>query len=321
MAIYRSIHTSFWSDLFVTELTPEQKFFFIYLLTNEKTRQCGIYEIGKRQISFDTGYNIDTINKLISFFQESGKIKFSETTSEIAIFNWAKYNSSNSPKVEACIAKELKTVKNKVLIEYVYGIDTRSQEKEVKKEKEKEVKTSTIEKKIDGEEFFENDIIEVLEENEDETFSQTETSLKKEKDSAQKEKSFEHAEFIEVYDKFFKELTGLPPKIDSSDGKAIKEIIPHCKRIAKDGHTAIEIWETILTVSNWHKLDNFSQGQTKLSQINSRFNNIVSQIKSHSQPQRPRNTQITDRIQLATEINLKRIEDGITYNPLAGVFK
>jgi len=137
MASYRHIHTNFWSDSFVIDLTPEQKYFYLYLLTNEKTRQCGIYEITKRQISFDTGYNVDTINKLIVFFTDNNKIIYSEETSEVCLINWSKHNFSNSPKVQSCIIKELKLVKNRVLIQYLYSMDTQSQEKEKEKEKEK----------------------------------------------------------------------------------------------------------------------------------------------------------------------------------------
>lgn len=124
MAIFRKIHTSFWSDSFIQSLTPEQRYFFLYLLTNEKTKQCGIYDISKRQICFDTGYNIDTVSKLLDYFINTGKIMFSEDTNEIAVKNWQKYNGSTSPKVQSCIDQELINIKNRVLIEYVYSIDT-----------------------------------------------------------------------------------------------------------------------------------------------------------------------------------------------------
>lgn len=124
MAIFRKIHTSFWSDAFVQTLTPEQKFFFLYLLTNERTRQCGIYEITIRQISFDTGYTVETVLRLIEWFVNSGKIMFSRETSEIAVKNWQKYNSSDSPSVKNLVNKELMSVKDKKLIEWVHSVDT-----------------------------------------------------------------------------------------------------------------------------------------------------------------------------------------------------
>lgn len=48
MAIFRKLHTAFWQDAkVIEELTPEDKFFFIYLLTNPATTQIGIYQITK----------------------------------------------------------------------------------------------------------------------------------------------------------------------------------------------------------------------------------------------------------------------------------
>lgn len=137
MAAFRKISVSFWSDSFVGELTPEQKYFYLYLMTNDKTTQCGIYETSIRKICFDTGYNSETVQKLIDFFQEKNKIRWSKSTNEIALLNWVKFNDSNSPKVMACVEKELKQVKNRVLIEYLYSMDTHPQ-KEEEKEKEKE---------------------------------------------------------------------------------------------------------------------------------------------------------------------------------------
>ena len=140
MAIFRKIHVSFWSDTFTSELPNDKKLFYLYLLTNERTKQCGIYEISKRQISFDLGCNIDTVSKQLEYFIKIGKIQYSESTNEIAIKNWVKYNYSSSPKVVKCIESELKQVKNTLLIEYLNTIDTLSQEEEEKEEEEKQEK-------------------------------------------------------------------------------------------------------------------------------------------------------------------------------------
>lgn len=138
MAIFRKIHVSFWKDLFVKKLTPEQKYFYLYLMTNSNTTQCGIYEIDFGMISYETGYNTETIQKLILFFESKGKIKYSTSTEEIAIKNWNKYNDSTSPKVKACVSKELKTVKNRVLIQYLYSIDTQTQEEQEQEQEEEQ---------------------------------------------------------------------------------------------------------------------------------------------------------------------------------------
>ena len=139
MAIFRKIHTSFWADTFVQDLDTDHKLFYLYLLTNERTKQCGIYEISKKQISFDTGYSIDKVSKLLNYFIKVGKIMYNDITKELAIKNWNKFNSSSSPKVVSCINTELYNIKDRVLIEYVNGIYTESQqEQEQEQEEEKE---------------------------------------------------------------------------------------------------------------------------------------------------------------------------------------
>ena len=138
MAIFRKVHVSFWRDEFIEGLTPEQKYFYLYLLTNDRTTQCGIYEITIRQMCFDTGYNDETIKKLLEYFISKGRLMYYESTKEIALKNWSKYNDSNSPKVRACIDKELIKVKNRVLIEYLYSMHTHTQEEEEQEEEKEE---------------------------------------------------------------------------------------------------------------------------------------------------------------------------------------
>lgn len=157
MAIFRKIHTQFWSDPFIQTLSPEKKYFFLYLLTNEKTRQCGVYEISKRSISYDTGYTIDTVSILLEYFIESGKIMFSEDTNEIAIKNWNKYNGNASSKVQKLVDEELAKIKNPKLIQYLYSTDTESTievEREVEKEREgvgeKEGEATPVSKNLIG---------------------------------------------------------------------------------------------------------------------------------------------------------------------------
>jgi hypothetical protein len=123
MAIFRKLHTTFWTDPFVENLTQEQKLFYVYMMTNTKTTQCGIYEISKKYISYETGFSIQQVSELLNFFMKEEKIFYSEKTNEIAIANWWKYNWSTSPKVLACIRKELKEIKDRVLIEYLYSMD------------------------------------------------------------------------------------------------------------------------------------------------------------------------------------------------------
>jgi len=140
MAIFRKIHTSFWSDTFIQDLDNDHKLFYLYLLTNERTKQCGIYEISKKQMSFDLGYSIDRVSKLLKYFINCDKIMYSDATKELALKNWGKFNHSTSPKVVSCLKSELSNIKDRVLIEYVNGMYTASQE-----EQEEEQESNIVE--------------------------------------------------------------------------------------------------------------------------------------------------------------------------------
>lgn len=151
MATYRQVHISFWQDGFILTLTPEEKYFYLYLMTNSKTTQCGIYELPLKVMEMETGYNADKVFALIQTFINYKKILYNEETREIMILNWIKHNSIRSPKVIACIDKELKNVKSdeytkrfiSICNQYGYCIDSLSidlgEEEEKEEEKEEEV--------------------------------------------------------------------------------------------------------------------------------------------------------------------------------------
>lgn len=121
MAKYRQLYTEFWSDGFVIDLTPEEKYFYLYLMTNSKTSQCGIYELPKRIIETETGYNRETVDKLIQRFTEYNKILYCNETKEIMIMNWIRYNSPNNANAIKCVNRELSKIKNTDFLKVLYG--------------------------------------------------------------------------------------------------------------------------------------------------------------------------------------------------------
>ena len=65
---------------------------------------------------------MQTIERLIKRFEQHLKvIKYNETTKEIFILNWHKYNWTKSPKVMGCIVKELKEIKNSTFKQILYN--------------------------------------------------------------------------------------------------------------------------------------------------------------------------------------------------------
>ena len=117
MAKYRSIQTGFWSDSkVIDDFTPEDRYFYLYLLTNEKSNQLGCYELSIKQMCRDTGYNEENIKKLLNRFEDILKvINYDYETKEIFIKNWHKYNWLESYNTKICIQKEFSLVKSNVL--------------------------------------------------------------------------------------------------------------------------------------------------------------------------------------------------------------
>ncbi|MCI0765511.1 DnaD domain protein [Bacillus sp. TL12] len=112
MGVYRSVQVNFWQDEFVLDLTPEERYFYMYLLTCSKTRQCGIYPLPLRLVEVETGYNRETVEKLLQRFVTYGKILYDVNTKELYVLNWLRYNPVTNTNIEKCVLRELKTVKN-----------------------------------------------------------------------------------------------------------------------------------------------------------------------------------------------------------------
>lgn len=121
MANYRNISISFWTDSKVDDdFTPEDKYFYLYLLTNPHTNICGCYEISMKQMERETGYNGDTIKRLIGRMQDQHKvILYSKETKEILILNWCRYNWTDSEKVKKAIINVARYIKNEAFKRYV----------------------------------------------------------------------------------------------------------------------------------------------------------------------------------------------------------
>lgn len=111
MAIYRQMHTTYWKDELVGEFTQLQKLFYIYLLTNDRTTQSGLYEFSHRYASFEIGITQKEVAELLHYFVAKKRIRFNPANNEVLIINWLKYNSAKSPKVAAVIDRELQTLK------------------------------------------------------------------------------------------------------------------------------------------------------------------------------------------------------------------
>ena len=140
MAVYRNVSTTFWTDSKVSEFTPEEKYFYLFALTNAHTNLSGCYEITIRQMANETGYNEETILKLLDRFEKIHKILFyNKQNNELLIVNWFKYNWTSSQKLDKPLKNFIDDIKtpdfkrflgekyskrDTVSIPYTYPMDT-----------------------------------------------------------------------------------------------------------------------------------------------------------------------------------------------------
>jgi hypothetical protein len=124
MAKFRQIQTSFWSNTYIQEeMTAEDKYFYLYLMTNEFTTQIGIYSITKKQMAFDLGYSMESVTALLQRFETYHKlIKYDSETRELILLKWAENNLNIGGKpVQDLIKKEIEQVKNKEFLTLMYS--------------------------------------------------------------------------------------------------------------------------------------------------------------------------------------------------------
>lgn len=127
---YRTVQNTFWTDdKVMDEFTPEDKFFYLYLITNPHINISGCYGFSKKQASWETGYTVDTIERLLDRFEKVHQvIAYDKNTKEILIINWHKYNWTSSEKFRQGVIKWIEDIKSDSFREYLQknydGIDT-----------------------------------------------------------------------------------------------------------------------------------------------------------------------------------------------------
>lgn len=121
MAVYRQVYMSFWTDPKIEEeFTPEDKYFYLYLLTNPYTNIAGCYEIGYKQMARGTGYNEDTVKRLINRLKTVHQvIDYSEQNKELLLINWHKYNWSRSDNLLTGVTAAISKIKTPEFQDYL----------------------------------------------------------------------------------------------------------------------------------------------------------------------------------------------------------
>lgn len=131
MAIYRSVQMSFWTDPKVLEdFSTNERLMYLFLLTGPNTNLAGCYPITPRLISVYTG--ISNAKDVLRSLQDKHKvIVYNETTKEVLIPNWSKYNWNKSERFRKALLDDITMVKDDSFRSYLLGkyngIDTVSE--------------------------------------------------------------------------------------------------------------------------------------------------------------------------------------------------
>lgn len=117
----RMVDTELWNDDEIIEnFTAEDRYFWLYLLTNPHNSICGVLKNSPTLIARDMGYNKDCVINLTYRFENFHKLIYvDKETNEIFIHNWYKYNWTKSPKILSLVEKELAKIKSKTIIKMV----------------------------------------------------------------------------------------------------------------------------------------------------------------------------------------------------------
>lgn len=119
MEVFTKVERGYWQDEFILELTPEQKFFYLYLMSNSKVNTLGAYVFPLTMSTVELGYNKETVLKLLDHFAQVGKIIWDETTKEVFLLNWPKRNWNKRTATLRALRKDFGALKSPVLREIV----------------------------------------------------------------------------------------------------------------------------------------------------------------------------------------------------------
>ena len=121
MAVYRQVMLSFWTDSFIDDnFSAEDKYFYLYILTNTHTTLCGCYEVSEQRMGKEMGLSTDSVMAIIERFSKTfDLIRYNHSTKEILILKWSKYNWNASPRFRVAVENELEKIKDQSFKEYL----------------------------------------------------------------------------------------------------------------------------------------------------------------------------------------------------------
>ena len=116
---YSKIQRNFWETDEAREMTPEEKYFWMYLQTNANVNTLGCYAFRMRKAMDETGYNRETLEKLLQRMEQVLRILYDEGAKEVFLLHWAEGNWNKKTATLRALAADLKEIQSKTLKETV----------------------------------------------------------------------------------------------------------------------------------------------------------------------------------------------------------
>lgn len=124
MVAKRIVDTLFWEDSFIMDhYTSQERFLMLYLMTNPKSTQVGIYGVSKKVMAFETGLTQERVTELLdTLMYEYKHIIYNHDTQEVTLLDSLTYSIVKGGKpVTDCLNRELDKVQDTDLIQVTYN--------------------------------------------------------------------------------------------------------------------------------------------------------------------------------------------------------
>lgn len=120
----RFIANERWEDDLFLRMSQDQKLIWLYLLSGPQATQCGIGEFSFERLAFHIGARDPNGRSAIEAFlkQYSDEVLFDESTGELAVLNWTRYQLINAGQRGISLAaKSLQNVRSYTLCMEVFN--------------------------------------------------------------------------------------------------------------------------------------------------------------------------------------------------------
>lgn len=124
---FNIVDAAFWTDpVVVDDFTPEDKYFYLYLLTSPHANVSGCYAISFKQMADELGYSKDTVERLVERFVSVHKVvDYDKDNKEILIHKWGKYHWTTSDKYIVALNKKIAMIKTERFRKYLEEVSSR----------------------------------------------------------------------------------------------------------------------------------------------------------------------------------------------------